>query len=1341
MWMLVTDLEKAKQAPAVVLSLPDGPLRSSALTLPTADLHADEGMRKLLEHLDNELLKDLKDRAYVAYSNFEKFTRTPAMSMFDYIQMFELKQKLAEKFDMKLPDSILAYKLLENSGLSETDRVMVKTAVQELKYDAVKSAMRRIFGEGLKETPIVKEEPVFAAELQRTSFYGRRNNSPKRQVNGTNPKNKEGRITTCRKCGSRFHWEKNCPEIVSEADEVTAGAHVLAVWEEALACCGIDIGILDTACSETVCGSDWLDRYVSNLPLSLEQKVKKSPARRYFKFGDGKCVTSDYCVLIPAEIADTKCLIRSQIVPGMLPLLISKSSLKSANAKLDLTSDTAELFGKVVQLQTTPAGHYFVNLMPQNEVYQSEVNSLSEGDLRKLHVQFGHCPNSRLSDLLKQCKKFDARTARILERVVEGCRICTQHQPSGQKPIVSLPMATDFNETVAMDLHKLDDNMYYLHVIDLFSRFSRACIVRSKKGVVIVNKLICLWISLFGAPKKILSDNGGEFNNELVRELGDKYNIRIMGTAAFSPWSNGICERHNAVLTCTFEKLMAEGDFDVDTCILYASMVKNMYSSTNGFSPYQLVFGRNPNLPDVLTDDLPALQPRAPLGVVHDHLRALQQAKLAYFETQASQKVKLALSKNIRDVKFIPRCGDRVFYKRCIDSTWSGPANVIGLDGKIVFVRHGGAVLRIHVSQVRPAKETDVEQHEITDKEETGSSFSGHESYFPTSDDDENEADRNVKPELNSGDPPTTEKYVTGVPKPRQKVWFQPKPEMDETQTWYQAEILSRAGKRSGKHSTALNVRYLQPDSVRGQEVCLDWEQAVENWRPENDADNIPSEDVLIVSLKGTDSFAEEKLKEIQNWRDNDVFEEVDFENQYSLSTKWVCTVKERLNPVEKKARLVVRGFEDVATDIASYSPTVSMEVFNLVLAVIASKGWSVQSMDVKAAFLQGDRISRDVFVTPPREFRVPGKVWKLKKAVYGLKEAPRNWYFRLCSVLMDLGLTKCALDPSVFAYYLGEIKGIIAVHVDDLLVGGDTDFETQILRRVREKLRIGREQKTNFKHLGLNVEDSSSELRISQNQYANQLRGLDSKDQNGCMKNFRGKLGQLNWICLHTRPDLAYGVSALARTCDSPSADDYNYMNKLIRQIKAREDFSLGFPRDFGNLKDAQLVCFSDSAFANLDQGGSQGGFIIFLFSDGKNMPVIWKSNKIRRVARSTITAETLALLDAIDCVIFVRKFLQTLLKLDSECIPAYCFIDSKSLAETVLSNSAVLEKRLRIDIAAIREVLENGLVSNISWVSGKQMLADSLTKKHADPTALLECLEYRKLNLSLPVVTENQT
>ena len=123
----------------------------------------------------------------------------------------------------------------------------------------------------------------------------------------------------------------------------------------------------------------------------------------------------------------------------------------------------------------------------------------------------------------------------------------------------------------------------------------------------------------------------------------------------------------------------------------------------------------------------------------------------------------------------------------------------------------------------------------------------------------------------------------------------------------------------------------------------MDWEQAVETWRTEDDRDNIPSEDVLIVSLKGTVSYADEKLEEIQNWRDKDVIEEVDFESQYSLSTKWVCSVEDGLNTGEKKAQLVVRGFEDLATDIASYSPTVSMEVLSLVLALIASEGWSVQ--------------------------------------------------------------------------------------------------------------------------------------------------------------------------------------------------------------------------------------------------------------------------------------------------------------------------------------------------------------------------------------------------------------
>ena len=72
----------------------------------------------------------------------------------------------------------------------------------------------------------------------------------------------------------------------------------------------------------------------------------------------------------------------------MLPFLINKTSLKSANAKLDLAADSADLFGKCVNIQTTPSRHYFLNLNPNIEAFQTESGSLTETDLKKLHVQF-----------------------------------------------------------------------------------------------------------------------------------------------------------------------------------------------------------------------------------------------------------------------------------------------------------------------------------------------------------------------------------------------------------------------------------------------------------------------------------------------------------------------------------------------------------------------------------------------------------------------------------------------------------------------------------------------------------------------------------------------------------------------------------------------------------------------------------------------------------------------------------------------------------------------------------------------------------------------------------------
>ena len=61
-----------------------------------------------------------------------------------------------------------------------------------------------------------------------------------------------------------------------------------------------------------------------------------------------------------------------------------------------------------------------------------------------------------------------------------------------------------------------------------------------------------------GPPKKFLTDNGGEFANRSFLEMAESLNIRVMTTAAESPWSNGLVERHNATLSETVHKVLAE---------------------------------------------------------------------------------------------------------------------------------------------------------------------------------------------------------------------------------------------------------------------------------------------------------------------------------------------------------------------------------------------------------------------------------------------------------------------------------------------------------------------------------------------------------------------------------------------------------------------------------------------------------------------------------------------------------------------------------------------------------------------------------------------------------------
>ena len=97
-----------------------------------------------------------------------------------------------------------------------------------------------------------------------------------------------------------------------------------------------------------------------------------------------------------------------------------------------------------------------------------------------------------------------------------------------------------------------------------------------------------------------------------------------------------------------------------------------------------------------------------------------------------------------------------------------------------------------------------------------------------------------------------------------------------------------------------------------------------------------------------------------------------------------------------RKTRLVARGCEENSEDLVTYSPTCQKDSFRLVLVIIASKGWDLNSLDVRAAFLQGQPLERDIYLRPPKQAKCKDTLWKLQKAVYGLDYASRYWYMRV---------------------------------------------------------------------------------------------------------------------------------------------------------------------------------------------------------------------------------------------------------------------------------------------------------------------------------------------------------
>ena len=153
----------------------------------------------------------------------------------------------------------------------------------------------------------------------------------------------------------------------------------------------------------------------------------------------------------------------------------------------------------------------------------------------------------------------------------------------------------------------------------------------------------------------------------------------------------------------------------------------------------------------------------------------------------------------------------------------------------------------------------------------------------------------------------------------------------------------------------------------------------------------------------------------------------------------------------------------------------------------------------------------------------------------------------------------------------------------------------------------------------------------------------------------------------------------------------DLLHANKFLFRMKSDQVSIKLF--DIGNTEKMRLIAYHDASYANLQDGGSQGGFIVFVTDQNecKTSPIAWQSRKLKCVVKSTLAAETLSQLEASEACFWLGSTLSELLygSLDNNPFME-CRTDDHSLVEAVYSSEAILDKRLRVDIAIMRQMVE---------------------------------------------------
>ena len=390
---------------------------------------------------------------------------------------------------------------------------------------------------------------------------------------------------------------------------------------------------------------------------------------------------------------------------------------------------------------------------------------------------------------------------------------------------------------------------------------------------------------------------------------------------------------------------------------------------------------------------------------------------------------------------------------------------------------------------------------------------------------------------------------------------------------------------------------------------------------------------------KFPDRWEQARKKELDSLKKFNVFTEIDRQdipNDHPdpIGCRWLYTLKhypydtyqkqapEAEAEATHKARLIVQGMNEECDD--TYSPTPMAESIRLVITLAVSNNWDIRFTDVSTAFLHADVIGNP-YVYPPETENLDNTntVWKLNKAQYGLKSAPKAWNQHLTKVLKGLGWTQSVLDECIFFKQNQNIEkeesetpttvdkfpitGLIAVYVDDLIVCGTTEttdefykeFEKSCTISAPERLEVNGPEVT---FLGFQYSRHENYVKINPKEYVKKILiafdcidckpratpgqnsefEIDKKEREKFLldkyehKIYRRIVGQTLWVS-SIRRDVAFPVKELSKHAHDPTKQDMLNAIHLLKYLKGTIDECV-YIKPIGNNGKFEITVFTDA-------------------------------------------------------------------------------------------------------------------------------------------------------------------